>query len=120
MHCHRNPNTGGAQYLPNRSGQRRPIRHCDEPLRRSNPGATTCAAPATQTVVLRPLDCFAPLAMTDRELAHLFLRVALRLAVDRPWRERCDCAIPAQRTSQTLRRRVASRWIPAFAGMTKR
>jgi hypothetical protein len=26
--------------------------------------------------VLRPLDCFAALAMTDRELAHLFLRVA--------------------------------------------
>jgi len=40
-------------------GQRRPIRHCEEPLRRSNPEATTCAAPATQTVVLRPLDCFA-------------------------------------------------------------
>src|ERR1700728_799362 len=50
---------------------------CEEPLRRSNPGATTCAAPATQTVVLRPLDCFASLAMTDRELAHLFPRVAL-------------------------------------------
>src|SRR5271168_4656563 len=48
------------------------------PLRRSNPGATTCAAPATQTVVLRPLDCFASLAMTDTELAHLFLRVALQ------------------------------------------
>ena len=31
---------------------------------------------ATQTVVLRPLDCFASLAMMDRELAHLFLRVA--------------------------------------------
>ena len=46
-------------------------------MRRSNPGATTRAAPATQTVVLRPLDCFASLAMTDRELAHLFLRVAL-------------------------------------------
>src|SRR5271156_5080704 len=58
--------------------------------------------------------------MTDRELAHLFLRVALRPAVDRPWRERGDCAIPAQRTSQALRRRVASRWIPALAGMTKR
>ena len=26
---------------------------------------------------MRPLDCFAALAMTDRELAHLFLRVAL-------------------------------------------
>src|ERR1700722_10946475 len=50
--------------------------HCEERLRRSNPGATTCAAPATQTVVLRPLDCFASLAMTDRELAHMFLRVA--------------------------------------------
>jgi hypothetical protein len=25
------------------------------------------------------LDCFASLAMTDRELAHLFLRVALTL-----------------------------------------
>ena len=47
-----------------------------EPLRRSNPGATTGAASATQTVVLRPLDCFASLAMTDRQLAHLFLRVA--------------------------------------------
>ena len=47
-------------------------------MRRSNPGATTCAAPATQTVVLRPLDCFASLAMTDRELAHLFLRVRSR------------------------------------------
>jgi hypothetical protein len=46
-------------------------------LRRSNPGATTCAAPATQTVVLPPLDCFASLAMTDRELGYLFLRVAL-------------------------------------------
>jgi hypothetical protein len=34
-------------------------------------------APATQAIVLRPLDCFASLAMTDRELAHLFLRVAL-------------------------------------------
>ena len=66
-----------APNTTNRSGQRRPIRHCEEPLRRSNPGATTCAAPATQTVVLRPLDCFASLAMTDRELAHLFLRVAL-------------------------------------------
>jgi hypothetical protein len=33
------------------------------------------ARPATQTVVLPPLDCFASLAMTDRELAHLFLRV---------------------------------------------
>src|SRR5271154_4486197 len=62
----------------NPSGQRRPIRHCEEPLRRSNPGATTYAAPATQTVVSRPLDCFASLAMTDRELARLFLRVALR------------------------------------------
>src|ERR1700733_9936375 len=72
---------GGAQLLPNRSGQRRPIRHCEEPLRRSNPGATTCAATATQTVVLRPLDCFPPrelaVAMTERELAHLFLGVAL-------------------------------------------
>ena len=69
---------GGAQYLPNLSDQRRPIRHSEEPLRRSNPGATTaCAAPATQTVVLRPLDRFASLAMTDRELAHLFLGVAL-------------------------------------------
>ena len=49
-------------------------------MRRSNPGATTCAAPAIQTIVLRPLDCFPPrelaVAMTDRELAHLFLRVA--------------------------------------------
>src|ERR1700733_8161264 len=55
---------GGAQLLPNRSGQRRPIRHCEEPLRRSNPGATTYAGPATQTVVLRPLigvgKAFAP------------------------------------------------------------
>ena len=31
---------------------------------------------SNQTVVLRPLDCFASLAMTDRELAHLFLGVA--------------------------------------------
>jgi hypothetical protein len=31
---------------------------------------------AAQTVVLRPLDCFASLAMTDRELANLFLGVA--------------------------------------------
>ena len=67
---------GGAQQLPKRSGQRRPIRHCEEPLRRSNPGATTCAALGTQTLVRRPLDCFASLAMTDRELAYLFLRVA--------------------------------------------
>jgi hypothetical protein len=44
---------------------------CDEAIQ----GATTCAAPATQTVVLRPLDCFASLAMTDRKLAHLFLCV---------------------------------------------
>jgi hypothetical protein len=29
-----------------------------------------CAS--AQTVVLRPLGCFASLAMTDRELAHLF------------------------------------------------
>src|ERR1700722_18569188 len=39
-------------------------RHCEEPLRRSNPGTTTCAGPATQTVVLRPLigvgKAFAP------------------------------------------------------------
>ena len=39
------------------------------PLRRSNPGAPTCGAAAIQTAV-------ASLAMTDRELAHLFLRVA--------------------------------------------
>jgi hypothetical protein len=51
-------------------------------LRRSNPGAATCGARAIQTVVLRPLDCFASLAMTDRELAHLFLRVALAAGRD--------------------------------------
>ena len=61
----------GAQELPKRSGQRRPIRHCEEPLRRSNPGPQHArrgrnAAP----------DCFASLAMMDRKLANLFLRVA--------------------------------------------
>src|ERR1700739_4788906 len=61
------------------TGRRCLSRHCEELLRRSNPGATTCAAPATQTVVLWPLDSFASLAMTDREVAHLFLRVALPL-----------------------------------------
>ena len=30
---------GDAQQLPNRSGLQRPLRHCEEPLRRSNPGA---------------------------------------------------------------------------------
>jgi hypothetical protein len=30
----------------------------------------------SQTVVLWPLDCFASLAMTDRELARLFLDAA--------------------------------------------
>src|SRR3984885_8190901 len=80
---------GGAQLLPNRSGQRRPIRHCEEPLRRSNPGATTYAGPATQTVVLRPLDCFASLAIADRDLAHLFLRVALQ-ARRTSWRRHED------------------------------
>ena len=49
-----------AQQLPNRSGQQRPIRHCEEPLRRSNPGADDA----------RPLDCFASLAMTGAELAR--------------------------------------------------
>ena len=36
-------------------------RHCEEPLRRSNPGAAS----------LKPLDCFAPLAMTDRAFVSL-------------------------------------------------
>ena len=45
---------------------------CDEAIQGPQHGA----ASATQTVVLRPLDCFASLAMTDRQLAHLFLRVA--------------------------------------------
>ena len=54
-----------------RSGQRRPIRHCEEPLRRSNPCTPTYAAPAIQTIVLRPLDCFASLAMTDGEIGSL-------------------------------------------------
>src|SRR5277367_6820516 len=44
----------GAQQLLNRLRQRRPIRHCEEPLRRSNPGATACAAPAARTVVPAP------------------------------------------------------------------
>ena len=70
--CRQNLATAGkpeADRQPDRT--RRPIRHCEEPLRRSNPGATTCAAPATQTVVLRPLDCFASLAMTDRIIGSL-------------------------------------------------
>ena len=57
---------GGAQQFAGR----RLSRHCEEPLRRSNPGATACAAPAAPSVVLRPLGCFASLAMTDGELAH--------------------------------------------------
>src|SRR5271168_3446137 len=40
---------------------------CDEAIQ----GATTCAEPATQTVVLRPLDCFASLAMTDKGIGSL-------------------------------------------------
>src|ERR1700677_279315 len=72
-----------AESGPDRTLRRRPlttIRHCEEPLRRSNPGATACAAPPAQTVMLWPLDCFPPrelaVAMTDRKLAHLFLGVA--------------------------------------------
>ena len=68
------------------TGRRCRSRHCEERLRRSNPGAATCAASATQTVVLQPLDCFASLAMTDRELAHLFLRVALVISHRNPCR----------------------------------
>jgi hypothetical protein len=56
-------------------------------LRRSNPGATACAAPAAQTVVPRPLD----FSHDGRGLAYFFLGVALarddRLSIDRsdPW-----------------------------------
>jgi hypothetical protein len=89
-------------------------------LRRSNPGATTCAAPAIRTVVLRPLDCFPPrelaVAMTDRELAHLFLRVGLdeihapRTPFQRDARAllSSDCAACGTRARPAVRR---SRWI---------
>ena len=41
-------------------------------MRRSNPGATTCAAPATQTVVPQPLDCFASLRETNWQAASVY------------------------------------------------
>ena len=46
---------------------------CDEAIQ----GPQQARRQQPKTVVLRPLDCFASLAMTDRELAYLFLRVAL-------------------------------------------
>ena len=50
------------------TGRRRLSRHCEELLRRSNPRGR----------VMRPLDCFAALAMTAGELARLFLGIATR------------------------------------------
>src|ERR1700677_2544313 len=42
------PKEGGAvcDQVETLLNSRRPGRHCEEPLRRSNPGATACAAPA--------------------------------------------------------------------------
>ena len=62
----RSPAPKATPNLSNRSGQHAPIRHCEELLRRSNPGAADA----------RPLGCFASLAMTGWNLARLFLGVA--------------------------------------------
>jgi hypothetical protein len=44
---------------------------CDEAIQGHN-----MRGPSNPDGRMRPLDCFASLAMTDRELAHLFMRVA--------------------------------------------
>ena len=67
---------GGEVKQSNRLDSQRPGRHCEEPLRRSNPGATACAAPADQTVVLRPLGRFASLTRNKRLLSYPRKRVS--------------------------------------------
>ena len=105
----REPGLSRRPKLPKRSDQRRPIRHCEEPLRRSHRAAATCAASATQTIVPRPLDCFASLAMTDRELAHLFLRVALRLRDSRRREPSFPRLIRLATTFHVIRERLIER-----------